>query len=67
MPLDTLFSANNMPNIQGVQRRLRAYEHISKFVENESEVNESQHIYLANTDKIRISKLNSKLAFFDIK
>jgi hypothetical protein len=49
----TIFTANNMPNIQvseGVQRRMRAYEHKSKFTENENEVDEINNIYLADKD-----------------
>lgn len=67
----TFFTSNTMPNIQvdgGVARRIRAYEHKSKFVENESDVNEDKNIYLKDSDfKDNFQKsLDLKLAFFDI-
>jgi hypothetical protein len=43
----TIFSANNMPNIQvseGVQRRIKALEHTSKFTNIKKDVNEEENI-----------------------
>ena len=67
----TFFTANNMPNIQidgGIQRRIRAYEHKSQFVDNIKDVDEKNNIYLKNSDlKIEFdNSLDLKLAFFDI-
>lgn len=67
----TIFTANNMPNIQvseGVQRRIRAYEHTSKFVEDDELVDEELNIYLADTEfKINFQHSeDSKLALVDI-
>jgi len=67
----TILSANNMPNIQvneGVQRRVRAYEHTSKFVDDIKSVDEAKHRYLVNKDfkTIFSESIEMKLAFFDI-
>jgi len=67
----TFFTANNMPNVQidgGVARRIRAYEHKSKFVDNKNDVNEDKNIYLKNSDfKNNFNEsIDLKLAFFDI-
>ena len=67
----TFFTANNMPNVQidgGVARRIRAYEHKSKFVENKNDVNEKLDHYLKNSNfKNNFDEsLDLKLAFFDI-
>lgn len=46
-----ILTMNNMPNIKmdsGIARRLKGYEHVSKFVDNPCEVDESKHIYLKN-------------------
>jgi hypothetical protein len=67
----TVFTANNMPNINvdgGVTRRIRSYEHQSKFVENKKEINEKENVYLSDKDfKNNFEKsIEMKLAFFDI-
>jgi hypothetical protein len=64
----TILSANNMPNIQvneGVQRRIRAYEHTSKFVDDIKSVDEAKHRYLVNKDfkTIFSESTEMKLAF----
>ena len=53
-----IFTSNEMPNIKidtGIIRRLEVYEHKSKFVDDEKEVNETKNIYLK--DKYLISKI----------
>lgn len=48
-------TSNEFPNIQidtGVTRRIKAYTHTSKFVEDESEVDKSKNIYLKVKDLI---------------
>lgn len=67
----TIFTANTMPRLKldgGVRRRVKAYEHTSKFTTNKSEVNESEHIYLAEEDfKTDFdNNLVMKLAFFNL-
>jgi hypothetical protein len=61
-------TSNEMPNIQqdsGSKRRMKGYQHQSKFTKNPEEVNESKNIYLAD------KSLNDKVpilynAIFDI-
>jgi|694.fasta_scaffold38856_6 phage/plasmid-associated DNA primase len=64
------FTSNNMPNLNvdtGIIRRIRAYEHTSKFTENEAEVDESKHIYKVVKDlHIQMKKRGLLDAFADI-
>ena len=67
----TVFTANNMPNINvdgGVTRRIRSYEHQSKFIDNKKEVNEKENVFLSDKDfKTNFdNSIEMKLAFFDI-
>jgi hypothetical protein len=48
-----VFTQNNLPNIKndsGTERRIDAFTTTSTFTKEQSEVNESKHIYLANRD-----------------
>lgn len=67
----TVFTAYNMPNINvdgGVSRRIRSYEHQSKFIDNKKEVNEKENVFLSDKDfKTNFdNSIEMKLAFFDI-
>jgi len=64
-------TSNEMPNLQidtGTESRILAYNHISKFVDNINEVDETKHYYLG--DKKLIDKItnntNYKNAIIDI-
>jgi len=48
-----VFTQNNLPNIKndsGTERRIDAFTTTSTFTKDQSEVNETKHIYLANRD-----------------
>ena len=67
----TIFTANTMPRFKldgGVRRRVKAYEHKSRFTENKNEVNEAEHVYLADQDfKYDFDdNIEMKLAFFSL-
>lgn len=67
----TIFTANTMPRFKldaGIRRRVKAYEHKSKFTVNKNEVNESENVYYADEDfKFNFdNNINMKLAFFDL-
>lgn len=59
-----VFTSNEMPNIKvdtGIATRTTSYTHTSKFVKSKDQVNESQHIYLADTELISKVSKNEEL------
>lgn len=66
-----ILTMNNMLNIKadsGTTRRMKGYEHKSKFVDKVEDVDEANHIYLKDESLLEKIKQNDKLlnAFFDI-
>ena len=66
-----IFTANEMPNIDvddGVKRRIRGYEHLSKFTDDANDVDASKNIYLKDIDFIENIKNSDALknAWVDI-
>lgn len=65
-----LITSNEMPNFRvdtGMARRIKAHTHLSKFTENEAEVDPSKNIYLVDQDFIDTMNNNEMLnAWFDI-
>jgi hypothetical protein len=65
-----IFTSNNMPNLKvdsGIIRRLNSYTHKSKFVDDADEVDESNHIYLKDSNLLQKLKDQNLLdAWFDI-
>jgi hypothetical protein len=66
-----ILTMNVMPNVKsdsGIARRLKGYEHKSKFVDDAKDVDESKHIYLK--DKLLLTKYKAQPqilnAFFQI-
>lgn len=66
----SFITANTMPSMKidsGVVRRFKGYTHVSKFVDNPDEVDESNHIYLKDKYLLdNIVKHNLLNAWFDI-
>ena len=66
-----IFTANEMPNIDvddGVKRRIRGYEHLSKFTDDANAVDETKNVYLKDIDFIENIKNSDALknAWVDI-
>lgn len=59
-----ILTSNDMPSIKidtGTSRRIISYQHMSKFVDNEEDVDEDNHVYLKNKHLLNEIKLKHRL------